>query len=220
VILQSMSLRVIALSACLVGSAVALAAGTSTTEPVPERTPLAELPIFIGGFQGARAADLGEDIVAVLGVDDWINRVYRTEQDRRPVGLYIGYYMSQREGEAIHSPMNCLPGAGWLPVAGGPTTVWIDGVERDVNRYIIEKSGERMLVYYWYHAHGRTVASEYWGKIHMVLDAIRLNRTDGALVRVIVPIGHMDQDGEQTADTLGLQFVRDLFPLLERHIPA
>jgi EpsI family protein len=32
------------------------------------------------------------------------------------VGLYIGYFKSQREGKGIHSPRQCLPGAGWTPV--------------------------------------------------------------------------------------------------------
>jgi hypothetical protein len=33
------------------------------------------------------------------------------------------------------------------------------------------------------------VANEYLAKIYLVTDAMRMNRTDGALVRVITPIG-------------------------------
>ena len=30
-----------------------------------------------------------------------------------PVSLFIGYFPTQRTGQSIHSPQNCLPGAGW-----------------------------------------------------------------------------------------------------------
>jgi EpsI family protein len=128
--------------------------------------------------------------------------------------------MSQREGDTMHSPMNCLPGSGWQPVQSGHITVLTEGGPREINRYIVEKSGEELLVLYWYQSHGRVVASEYWGKIYMVLDAVRLNRTDAALVRVVVPISHLDPAGEKTAETLGTGFVRAMFPLLDRHVPS
>ena len=56
------------------------------------------------------------------------------------------------------------------------------------------------MVLYWYQSHGRVVASEYWGRIYTVTDAIRYNRTDAALVRVIVPIlGDTPADVERRA---------------------
>ena len=60
----------------------------------------------------------------------------------------------------------------------------LDGQAPLINEYIIEKQGQRQLVLYWYQSHGRVIASEYWAKLYMVLDAIHLHRTDGALVRV------------------------------------
>ena len=85
-----------------------------------------------------------------------------------------------------------------------------------VNRYIIEKGLDRQLVLYWYQSHGRVVASEYWGRLYMVVDAIRMNRTDGALVRVITPIITTEDDAERAAVT----FVQVLFPHLDRYLPA
>jgi EpsI family protein len=58
-----------------------------------------------------------------------------------------------------------------------------------VGEYIIANGENRQFVIYWYQAHGRSVANEYLAKIYLVTDAMRLNRTDGALVRVITPIG-------------------------------
>jgi hypothetical protein len=53
-----------------------------------------------------------------------------------------------------------------------------------------------------------------------VLDAIRLNRTDAALVRVIVPVVNTDGSPEKEAERAGSEFVRAIFPLLGQHLPA
>ena len=110
------------------------------------------------------------------------------------VGLYVGYHDSQRQGDTIHSPLNCLPGAGWQPLEQGRITVSVrdHGTARpapiEVNRVVIGKGLDRQLVLYWYQSHRRVVASEYWGKVYTVLDAMRYNRTDAAMVRVITPV--------------------------------
>ena len=70
----------------------------------------------------------------------------------------------------------------------------------EINRYVIERGLDRQLVLYWYQSHGRVVASEYWGKIYTVVDAVRLNRTDAALVRVITPIPEATPQAEQAAE--------------------
>ena len=88
--------------------------------------------------------------------------------------------------------------------------------EIQVNRYVIEKGLDRQLVLYWYQSHGRVVASEYWGKVYLVLDAIRQNRTDGALVRIIAPIRTTEEAAEHDA----VEFARGLYPLLGRYLPS
>ena len=156
-------------------------------EPVMPAHPLAILPNEMGGWNGQEVA-IEPRIIEAVGVDDYVSRAYFSSQDV-PVLLYIGYYKSQRTGRTIHSPKNCLPGAGWQPVSSGRTLVTLpDGSKAPVNLYVIQKGLERQAVLYWYQSHGRIIASEYWGKIYMVLDAIHLNRTDSALVRVTTPL--------------------------------
>ena len=212
-------IRTTALCLCLVLSAVALARA-SKSEPTLPREPFDRLPMTIAGFQGARGADLEQKIVDVLGVEEYLNRTYRAEGSPLPVGFYLGYWASQREGDAIHSPMNCLPGSGWQPISQSRMPLTLGGVPADVNRVIVDKGGEQLLVLYWYQSHGRVVASEYWSKIHMVLDAIRTNRTDAALVRVVVPIRMRDANGEAAAEKEALSFVHALYPHLARHLPV
>ncbi|MGE3843409.1 MAG: exosortase C-terminal domain/associated protein EpsI [Vicinamibacterales bacterium] len=209
-------------SVCLLGGAGVLLRA-SKSEVVPVRVALAELPYQMGAWRGRPLADLPQDILDVLGVDEYVNRMY-LDSTQTFAGLYIGYYASQRQGDTMHSPLNCLPGAGWIPVQQRRIT--IDVADRDaprrieVNSFVIEKGIERQAVLYWYQSHGRVVASEYWGKIYMVADAIRQNRTDGALVRVIVPIeGRTDAD-TQKAEQTAVAFVQELFPRLSQHLPS
>jgi EpsI family protein len=207
------------LTGCLIAGAVLLARANES-ERVPLREPFSTLPFQFQGWQGVRAPDLEPDVLAVLSVDEYVNRVYRAGTGM-PLGLYIGYYESQRQGESMHSPLNCLPGSGWQPISSGRQMVPIPGAAPiEVNRYLVQKNGESMLVLYWYQSHGRVIASEYWGKYYMVADAIRRNQTDAALVRVVVPINSKEAAAERKAEQAGSEFVGALFPLLARHLPA
>ena len=188
--------------------------GAGAVEATVERSPLVELPATIGQWQGREAAPLADDVVATLGVDDYVNRRY-TDAAGLPVGLYVGYYHSQRQGDTIHSPQNCLPGAGWRPVASGRVSVDADGRTVEVNRYVIQKGLDRQVVLYWYQGRGRVVANEYANKGLLMLDAARLNRTSGGLVRLIAPV--VTTAEAATAELTS--FAAALFPHLDRHLP-
>jgi len=204
-------------------SATALVVSKSRPEPAPARKPFESFPNQIQTWRGEALPPMDAKILAVLGADDILNRAYFA-QDRSGVGLYIGFYNSQRQGDSIHSPMNCLPGAGWEPVSRSQLAIPVsmrDGTTTiDANRYVIQKGLNRQLVLYWYQSHGRTVASEYWSKFYLIRDAVRLNRTDAALVRVIVPIDPRVDDGETSAERQAGDFVRALFPLLPDYLPS
>jgi len=210
--------------------AVALIAATlylseaSRAEEIPPRETLAGVPMLIDGWKGRREADLSPEVMAVLGADDYILRTYfRGTAD--VIGLYIGYHASQRQGDTIHSPLNCLPGAGWQPMEQAHTLIDVNDAPGnpgkapiEVNRVIIQKGLDRQLVLYWYQSHRRVVASEYWGKVYTVLDSVRYNRTDAALVRVIAPI--RDNARVEDAEAMSIGFVQSLFPLLAPHLPS
>jgi EpsI family protein len=194
-------------------------------EPAPPRTNFEGFPFRIEAWTGQPLPPMDPKVLAVLGVDDLVNRAYY-RPDHAAAGLYIGYYKSQRQGDAIHSPLNCLPGAGWEPMsrvyltipiaagaAGSPTAI-------SVNRDIIQKGLDRQLVLYWYQSHGHVIASEYWSKFFLIRDAMRLNRTDAALVRVIVPMTPNIDDSETQAERQGVDFVKAMFPILPRFLPS
>jgi EpsI family protein len=210
-----MTWRLIVLTMSVVAAAVCLRASTSQ-ERVPPRRPLAEIPFALGEWTASRQQDFDPATVAVLRADDYVSRNYiRGTSDTADV--YVGYYETQRQGDTIHSPMNCLPAAGWqlLSIARAPVDA-SPGQSIVVNRDTIQKGLDTRLVLYWYQSHGRAVASEYWSRAYMVLDSLRLHRTDGALVRVITPIRHSEAGAERSA----VEFIRALYPVLSRHLPG
>lgn len=183
-----------------------------------ERHTLAEFPTQIGAWQ-QRGADtkFTQEVEQILRADDYLLRDYATP-DGRSANFYVGYYFTQRTGATYHSPLNCLPGAGWTmhdpaliriaPVGGGAPF--------EANRYIIENGNDRQLLVYWYQGRGRAVASEYWGKVYTVLDSVKLRRSDGAMVRVIVPFrGNDEAAALRTAEDLAAQ----VSPRLPEFVP-
>jgi EpsI family protein len=133
--------------------------------------------------------------------------------------LFVAYFSTQRTGKAPHSPKNCLPGSGWEPSREDYLTVEVPGMPQpiEVNRYIVAKGENQSVVLYWYQSQHRVIASEYEAKFWTVTDAIRYNRTDTALVRVVVPIVAGNEDAAQD---LAVEFVRTFFQPLKNHLPA
>ena len=203
---------------------VALLAGTllllhlrGNTDLIPESEPLWQVPGTIAGWTGSDQP-IDKETLDVLGAGDFLSRVYVQEGQSLPIGLFIGYFPTQRTGVTIHSPKNCLPGAGWF----FESSQYVDlndanGKTHRVGEYIISNGETRQFVIYWYQSHGRSVANEYLAKIYLVTDAIRLNRTDGALVRVTTPIEA--SEGTSAARSRAEAFTAQLDPMLPRFIP-
>ena len=188
------------------------------SENIVWHEPLASFPMQFGFWAGNDVPIPGDEL-RVLGPGDFLHRDYQNqEHDGGDIELFIAYFPSQRAGDTIHSPKNCLPGSGWLPVESQIITVSLPGqAPFPANRYVIVKGGERKLVLYWYLAHGRAVASEYSAKYYLVADSIRLHRSDGALIRVITPLS-----AEKSADSAQqrlLSFVANFVSGFDRYVP-
>ena len=207
------SIRLWVTAGILLG-AFALLHTVSHGEPIVAHQPLRELPYTLGNWTGEERP-LQTQIVRAVMVSDYTNRIY-FDSAGAPVQLYVGYYASQKTGDTIHSPKNCLPGAGWDPIHSGYARISLrDGRQIVVNEYVIQQDQNKQLVFYWYQGRGRIIASEYAGKFWMVADAIHRNRTDGALVRLTTPLN----DGEEKARARLLNFTQLLFPDLDELLP-
>lgn len=187
-------------------------------EATPPAKPLAEFPKKVAGYTQIIDWPLDKETLDILKVTDYIDRGYwQPGMDRNLMTLFIAYFRSQRTGTTIHSPKNCLPGAGWNPVYSTIYQMQLDdGRKVPINLYLLRKGLQQQVVLYWYQAHGRIVASEYWGKFYLVYDALRLNRTDAALVRITVPI---QNDDEAKARERAVAFAKQITSDVDQIIP-
>jgi EpsI family protein len=184
-------------------------------ENVPARASFDQFPEQIGQWKAVHTQTLDQRVLGLLAPDDYISRTYLNAEGR-PIYLFIAYYLSQRSGKTLHSPQNCLPGAGWEIVQRG--RISLPGQTATINDFTIAKENARMITYYWYQGRGRTEASEYWDKIYGVQDAVFKNRTDAALVRVMVDSS--DKPGVEAASRqAALDFINQIRPELARFIP-
>jgi EpsI family protein len=98
----------------------------------------------------------------------------------------------------------------------GKMTVPGVDIPLEYNRYVVARGNDKSVVMYWYQSATRTIASEYWAKIFLVLDSVRYNRSDTALVRVVYPLRE-DAASEVEAEVAG--FVKTAFPVLRQALP-
>jgi len=193
---------------------------------VPPSQPLNEMPETIGQWS-AVDIPLDADVLAVLGKGVFLNRVYsvpratdapKNEAPEPAIGLFIGYFPTQRTGQSIHSPQHCLPGAGWTFEKSGTTAIKSnDGKDIQVGEYIISDGTVKAEVLYWYRSHGRSIADDYQAKLYTLADSIRYSRTDAALVRIITQLA--PGESPATAHERAVSFAEQMNPLLPAFIP-
>ena len=183
----------LALSALFLAQGVAFYGISQRAEAIPPSKPLAAFPSAIGEWRMVREGVIEQDEREVLRADDYLTRDYAASPGKT-VSLFVAYFRSQRAGQTPHSPKNCLPGSGWTWSVSATIHVNIAGRAQpiEINRYILSKGGEHAVVLYWYQSRDRVVASESRSAMFTAWDALRYNRTDTELVRVVTPVA---QDG-------------------------
>jgi EpsI family protein len=212
---MNMLSRVLAVGALLVLTGVFLHRHDQP-ERNPPREELTTFPYELGSWSGVDLP-ITQDVREILGPGDFLYRRYSSAGGSF-IELFAAYFPSQRTGDTIHSPKNCLPGSGWIPVKAGHLTIpGPDHSQIIVNRYVVAKGEHQQLVLYWYQAHNRVTASEYWAKWYLISDSIRLNRSDGALVRVMSPRANHESMG--AVEQRLVEFAGEITPLLNRYIP-
>jgi len=202
--------------ALLVGAAVFLRS-RSRAESLPARRELSSFPTQIDGWT-SRDVVISDDIRRILGNGDFLQRIYGRSPDEPPIDFLLAYFPTQRTGSTIHSPKNCLPGSGWEPIESSHTALQVpSGKSILVNRYTLQRGSSKLLVLYWYQSQGRSVASEYWAKFYLVVDAIGRNRSDGALVRVITV--QAPSESIESSQSRAITFAKAIIPILPGFVP-
>jgi EpsI family protein len=208
------NLRFATVIVLLAGTVFVVRAGPE--EVMPAHTSLSAFPMQVGGWQG-EDIPIQPEVLEILGDGEFLFRFYRAPE-KAVVDFFVAYFPTQRTGSTIHSPQNCLPGAGWTPTSNVRIPLRAEGrAPVMVNRYVVAKGDDRQVVLYWYQSNGRYVASEYWAKIYLVTDSIRRHRSDGALVRVVTPIAA--RETLELAEARARDFAEQVIGKLDPYIP-
>jgi EpsI family protein len=216
--MNTSSLRFGIVATLMLATALVLQAH-SHNEIFPPRTPLNSLPLQIDGWTGTDDP-IDQQTLNILGPGAFLMRDYENSGQPQPwINLYIAYFPSQKANDTIHSPNHCLPGSGWVPISREVIQITRpDGSSFPANRYVGSKSGEpRQLAIYWFQAHGRAVASDYKAKYYLISDSIRMNRSDGALVRLMTPM--LDGESADAAQARMMKLGSKFIPMLDSYIP-
>jgi EpsI family protein len=203
----------------VLGLGALLVVGIDTQRSVELQRELVEVfPDSVGGW-GGREITMTDLEVEVSGVSEYHLRFYEapgTAAENSWISLYVGYYDRQVGGRSIHSPKNCLPGAGWAPLQSTVIILETSTGPAKVNRYLLQNQDRLALVLYWYQGRGRVQANEYLVKWDLLRDAALRKRSDEALVRIVVPI----TDGEESAFLLASRAAAEFIPRLATALPS
>jgi EpsI family protein len=214
----------LALPATVMALGIIFIQSTTQQRAVQLSAPLNTMPLSLAGYPGSDRP-VTEEERRVAGMSDYVFRVFARDSTAL-FSVYVGYYESQATGRTIHSPRNCLPGAGWQQVESGTRSLTLDDKNITVNRYLLANGPSQAVVYYWYQGRGRVAWSEYRVKWDLLRDAAKHGRTEEALVRVMVPL---EQATSGTAEALAARLKRaddiatrvagELLPQVNRVLP-
>jgi EpsI family protein len=193
-----------------------------TQRAMPLTAPIGTASPAVDGYT-SRDLTLSKEEIDVAGMTNWVARAYIRDSAVAFTTL-VSYYDRQTQGRTIHSPRNCLPGAGWEVLSPGVRTLASSGGDQTVNRYILKNAGSTAVVYYWYQGRGRVVANEYAVKWNLLRDAALKGHTEEALVRVVVPVQTGTASGAEAAaiaaaDSLGVSIATRLLSSVDRVLP-
>jgi EpsI family protein len=192
--------------------------GMARKEVVPQNRSLSEFTPHFGTWQLIQEGVVDKDTQDVLRADEVFSKSYSSPDFAVPANLFVAYFRTQRTGQTPHSPKNCLPGAGWVQSSSEIVNVDVPGRSPiEVNHYLVAKGDNKSIVMYWYQSRDRVVASEYKSKVESVLDAIRYNHSDIAIVRVVVPV--VDNRVDEATNE-AVKFIQAFYGPLRQHFPA
>ncbi len=183
---------------------------------VPNRMDFSKFPMTIGHWQGT-SERLSKPVLKSLGLDDYVNAVYRDKETGQVIYLLISWYNHQTTDHSAHAPTSCLVGGGWdvdRKMVLGPAEN--SGRSFPVAQMVLDQNGQELLSNFMFLQRGRVVTNEWKNKLYLLVDAVFQQRTDGALVRVetAVPKGSTVAEAQAMLDEfLGL-LRKELTPFL------
>ena len=187
-------------------------------ENVPAVGRLDAFPMQVPGWQMKQVSPIEDEVKEILKADDLLSRWYVNDSETASAYFFIAFFKTQREGQAPHSPKNCLPGSGYEALESFPIDIPVSGRAQPihVNRYLTARGEDKSVTLYWYQSHNRIIADEFAARFYLIVDSIRYHRSDTALVKIVVPVRGGDAD---LATTTAVGFAQAMWPDVVRQLP-
>jgi len=212
--------KLLAIGGMVILAAQAIASYGLKRDPfLPSPPTLSVFPLRVNHWVALREVSIDPAALEMLGPDDTLSREYYAEDENSRAYLFVAYYKTQLRAKQAHDPKVCLPGNGWNPLASRLVSVPIASSRHSfpANYYRIRKENEEAIVIYWFQTHKDVYPLEQQLRVHRLLDAISENRTDMALVRIVVPVG---SDGLGAAESRAIELSKSIYPVMLPYFPA
>lgn len=191
----------------------------ASSQYTPDRKTFKDFPVEIGDWEG-RKSYLSEEIMNSLWADDYVQIHFENKKTHDYLLFFVPYYESQKNRHTAHAPASCLVGSGYAPVSKKIIIRNFPSPFGDVKigQMLLEKSNQRLLSNFWFHGRGRVVASEYLNKWYLFWDSVTKRRTDGALVRIEMPLrkGRSIEAAQKAVD----EFTTKVLEILPEYVPG
>jgi exosortase D (VPLPA-CTERM-specific) len=174
-------------------------------------------PMTIGKWNATRDY-LDQEILENLWADDYISANYHNEDFTNAVHLLITFYDYQGTRHTCHTPQSCMLGSGWALIESRERIVpAYNRIKLPIMTSIWHKNDTCILSCYFFFQRGRVFTSPWMNKYWLMVDAFTRHRTDGALVRIELPLTP-DQSLNEAYAILD-EFVGDVFAVLPAFVP-
>lgn len=144
-------------------------------------------------------------VYKAVGVDHDLVRSYSRGTDE--VGLYIGYFESQRQAKELINYQTA-------DLHNKVSQVSLDIGERslEVNRAVYQQGHATRLVLFWYDIDGWVVANRFQVQIITAWRWLLFGQTSGSIILISVPIASTEE--AEVAFARGADFIREVTPAL------
>ena len=177
-----------------------------SSKALKKQIPLRQVLSNIKGWK-VKVIPLDEKIVGFLSLDDYVNQ--KCTKGDKTVLLYVGYYVTADKLAAVHDPLVCFPGQGWIISDSEKRTLKIGKDDLHFSRMIVTKGQEKDLILYWFQAFDKTSPGTFLQKIYALWAMIKYAKEDNSFVRISTSV-----DGQSTekAFNTGVEFIEAFCP--------
>lgn len=182
---------------------------------IPLARPFDEFPVVHNGWRMVEQAALPQNIISVLMPTDYLARRY-AGRDGALVDMYLSFFNGGPESGRIHSPKNCVVGAGWTEILSKRMTMALGDGSVNLVQAVYAKGERRDVIYYWFAMRGQTMSDEYSLKIAEIFGSMLHRRRDQSFIRISVETTGNTNSAEEKIE----RFLKDFYPEIIKFFPS